>query len=539
MAEWRAEDEAPQGAPEDALALGRAFEARTRDDWLALARKALKDADPDTALASRTLDGIDIAPLYTRADLAHLPSAGRPGEAPFVRGFRDRLARPPWDIRALYAENDPAAANRAIHDDLTGGVTAIALRLASPGQFGLPVRHEAIAAALEGVHLDMVALEIEAGDQYIGGAQSLLTLWDERGTAEGLRRGAFNADPLGTLARTGALEDGLFDTIRTLAHFTASNLGRWPNVTILLADGRPYHEAGGAEAEELAATLATAVAYLRALEEEGRPPHKVLPAMAVMLAADADLFLVLAKLRAMRKLIWRLAEAAGARAAPRAMRLAVTTSERMLTRRDIHNNLLRTCLAATAAALGGADAITVLPHTWALGRPAPHARRMARNIGLILQEEAMLGRVCDPLGGSYYVESLSEALARAAWARFQEIERRGGMEEVLRSGWLAERIAETAARRREEIASGARPITGVTRHPNPDEALPAVAPHPAPAPIPERGERVPAIAPRRDAEPFEQDHDAAPCEQDHRDHQVHQEDERRARVPEGNKGGKP
>ena len=156
--------------------------------------------------------------------------------------------------------------------------------------------------------------------------------------------------------------------------------------------------------------LATLVAYLRALEAEAIFPDKALPRIAVVLAADTDMLLTIGKLRAARRLVWRVADGCGAGAAARRLALAVSTSERMLARRDPWVNLLRTTAACTAAAFGGATSITTLPHTWALGAPDAFARRIARNTQIVLQEESGLGRVVDPAGGSFAIEKLTDHL---------------------------------------------------------------------------------------------------------------------------------
>ena len=194
------------------------------------------------------------------------------------------------------------------------------------------------------------------------------------GATEGInendRRGAFNYDPLGVLAKTGTLYYPP-DRSCEIAAKLAADTRTMSHVTALIADGRPYHEAGGSEAQELAAILATLVAYLRACETAGLRPRMALDQIAIGLAADADLFLTMAKLRAARRLVSRVADACGAGTAAEKMPYTATTSERMMARRDPWVNMLRTTVACAGAAFGGADAITVLPFTWALGNPTP------------------------------------------------------------------------------------------------------------------------------------------------------------------------
>ncbi len=295
-------------------------------------------------------------------------------------------------------------------------------------------------------------------------ARAMVAIWEAAGVAPAARRGAFNFDPIGVLAATGTLAATPETALAAAADLVAEMQGT-AGVTALLADGRPYHEAGASEAQELAAMLSTLVAYLRACEGKGLVPSLALENIAIGLAADADLFGTIAKLRAARRLVLRVAEACGATRAGAAVHFNVTTSERMLAPRDPWVNILRTATATAGAAFGGASAITVLPYSWALGRPDAFARRVARNTHLVLQEESSLSRVADPAGGSYYVEKLSADVAEAAWAQFQAIEAQGGIVAALKAGKLQGDIAKTAADRAKRIATGREALTGVSAFP--------------------------------------------------------------------------
>ena len=304
------------------------------------------------------------------------------------------------------------------------------------------------------------------------------------------------------LAKTGTL---YYPAARSceIAAKLAVDTRAMPHVTALLADGRPYHEAGASEAQELAAMLATLVAYLRACEAAGLAPSDALGRIAVGLAADADLFPTVAKLRAARRLVARAAEACGAGAAAETVELTATTSERMMARRDPWVNMLRTTAACAAAAFGGADAITVLPFTWALGKPDAFARRIARNTHLVLQEESSAARVIDPAHGSWYVEKLSDELAHKSWALFQEIEGKGGMIAALESGFIQGEIARVAEARAKDIANGRLALTGVSAFPLLADDGVKFSPHPPADPLTKGGTEVAALPPRRLAEPYE------------------------------------
>lgn len=446
------------------LQLSADFEPATHAAWLKLVQKVLKGSDFEARLVSRTLDGIRIAPLYTRAD--GLPGAGKakPGEAPFTRGGTLPSAAAGWDIRQFHSATDPAEANAAILEDLRGGATSIALHIGSPGSSGLPLASDTLASVLHSVNLETCPVALVAGEQTAEAAAAVEALWVDRGVADDARRGHFNADPLGTLAQMGQLSDSFAHNLGQAVTLVRKS-APWPGVTALLADGNPYNAAGASEAQELGAILATLVAYLRACDEAGLPPDQALPKIAVALAVDTDQFMSAAKLRAARRLIWRVADACGAGSAAAAVHVTAVSAWRMMARRDPWTNIMRTTIACAAAAFGGAQAITLLPFTFALGKTDSFARRVTRNIQIVLQAESSLGRVADPAGGSWYVEKLTDDLAHKAWELFQQIEAKGGMAAALTSGAFQDEIADVARRRMQEIATGRLELTGVSAFP--------------------------------------------------------------------------
>ena len=271
---------------------------------------------------------------------------------------------------------------------------------------------------------------------------------------------------------------------------------------LLLADGRPYHEAGAGEAQELGCVIATGVEYLRLLEANGLSLEDARSEIAFLLAADADEFLSLAKFRALRLLWARVESACGL--TPKPMRLHAETAFRMMTKYDPFVNILRTAMGVFCAGVGGADAITVLPFTLALGLPDDFARRIARNTQLILIHEAKLAKVADPAAGAGSFEALTDELCARAWRLFQDFEAQGGMIASLRAGVPQREIAAAAAARREAIAHRTLAITGTSAFPLLAEApVNVLEPTPAGAnESPAAGDCVP-LPSRRDAEPYE------------------------------------
>jgi methylmalonyl-CoA mutase len=239
-----------------------------------------------------------------------------------------------------------------------------------------------------------------------------------------------------------------------------------------VADGRIIHNAGGSEAQELSFAIASAVTYLRALEAGGIPLSAARGMIYFRLSADADEFLTIAKFRALRKLWARVEAACGL--TPKPTYVAAETAWRMMTRRDPDVNMLRTTIAVTAAGLGGADSIAVLPHTAALGLPDPFARRVARNIQLVLLEESNLAKVADPAAGSGAIEDMTRKFCAAAWTQFQEIEAAGGIWPALEQGLVQSKVASVRAEREKAIARRKEALTGTSDYPNLAEKTPAV-----------------------------------------------------------------
>ena len=491
------------------LALMEGFSVPERAQWLALVEKALKGADFERRLVARTADGLRIAPLYSRAEVPGGLDRQQPGAAPYQRGASAAAISPAWDIRQVHAESDAAVANAAILEDLEGGATSLKLLIAGAGRVGLAADSQTLAAALKGVMLDVCPVALEAGEGTAAAAASLGALWRAAGISDKARLGAFNADPIGTLALMGTLRQPLDAALAEAASLAKSALGA-PHLTALVADGHPYHAAGASEAQELAITLATLVAYLRALEVAAIAPADALPKIAINLAVDADQIMGLAKLRAARRLVWQVADTCGAGDAVAQMMFGAETSLRMMAKHDPWVNMLRTTIACATAAMGGAQTITVLPYTWPLGRPDSFARRMARNTHLVLQEESGLGRVIDPAGGSFAIETLTADLTATAWKLFQDIEAAGGIASALTSGRIQDDIAKIAEARAKSIATGRMELTGVSAFPKLGDDGVKVTPWPASASPHDSGAvSIQPLAVRRLAEPFEKLRDAA------------------------------
>ncbi|HZD90153.1 MAG TPA: methylmalonyl-CoA mutase subunit beta [Pseudolabrys sp.] len=443
----------------DELALAAEFLTYGHESWRKLVEAALKGADFDKRLVSRTYDGIRVEPLYPRLKGAPVLAS---------------RAAAPWQVLQRLDHPDPQAANGQALQDLENGATGLSLVLAgAPASRGYGLAAEdadALAQALDGVLLDLVALRIETAP-FAG--RPVADLLAEVAARRKFDPAAlvidFGLDPLGDMARTGrALLP--WPDLSARAGGTAQDLAGqgFAKARFLRADGRAVHEAGGSEAQELAFVVSAGVAYLRLMAAAGFPLDEARRRLSFLIAADADEFLTIAKFRSFRKLWARVEQASGL--TPEPAFVAAETAWRMMTARDPYVNMLRTTIAVTAAGVGGADSVTALPFTLALGLPDRFARRVARNMQLILLEESNLYRVSDPAAGSGGIEHLTTEMAKSAWALFQEIEAGGGLATALERGLLQKKVAETRAARQAAIARRKDALTGVSDYPNLSEA---------------------------------------------------------------------
>ena len=417
-------DEPEELQPEPgALALASADDDWSRSDWEraagAVLRKArrLTDDDPDSEvwrnLARTTLDGIDLSPLGTPALLDGLVTSGRPAR------------RGAWEIRSEVSTNQDALA------DLEGGVTSLWIRAGSTPDWD---------RVLAEVVLDLAPVVLDGAD-----VEGFLSYAAGRELAPGTN--------LGFDARAATSEQAALAT-------RAGVLG-------FVVDATVVHDQGATDVQELGYAMAVGAQALRALVTEDLSVDDAAALIEFRLAVTDEQFPSIAKLRAARRLWARVLELSGAQS--REMRQHAVTSRPMMSTFDPWVNMLRTTVAAFAAGVGGADAVTVLPFDGPLGRPDAFGRRIARNTSALLIAESHVGQVTDPAGGSYAVEKLTDDLAVAAWELFGRLD--DGED-------LAPLVAAAVAERDRQVASRLRPITGLSEFPNLSEVLPERAGEP-------------------------------------------------------------
>src|SRR5262249_6524268 len=355
-------------------------------------------------LVGKTYDDLKIAPIYARAK----------GVAPIP----GRAAAMPWQIMQRIDHPDPAKANSIALHELENGATGLEIEFAGgPGARGFGIKDakpDTLKRLFEGIIFDAgisIALNPVTGRENAG--ENLAALIEAQRADPAKVDVRFNYQGLSTMAVRGSAPAPWSEMTKPFVAIVGGLMKRGFKGPFVLADGRPVHDAGGSEAQELAFAPSLALAYLRRLEAGGMDLEAARMAMSFRLAADADQFLTMAKFRALRLLWARVEQASGL--SPKPVFIAAETAWRMLTQRDPYVNMLRATMATFAAGLAGANAVTVLPHTLALGLPDAFARRAARNTQLVLLEESNLAKVSDPAAGSGGIESLTQELCARAW----------------------------------------------------------------------------------------------------------------------------
>lgn len=437
----------------DTVKLASGFDAATREDWLDIVDKALKGGDFEKRLVSKTSDGLRIEPLYARRENA-APVFGE-------------TAGQPWRISARVDHPDVKTANELALDDLKNGVDS--LTLVFPGSRsarGYGVASETAAdldAVLADVALEMITLRVDPAPGGRINAGLVAALIEKRGLKPEDCSVDFGMDPAGNLAQRGMMAADWETIGKRVAEAAATLKAKGFKGPYLTCDVRGYHEAGASAAQELGVALATGVAYLKVLTAQGWDGQDASRALSFTIAIDADQFVGIAKLRALRRLWARVEAASGIEASP--VRINAEGAWRMMTRRDAWVNMLRSTMATFTAGIGGADSMTVLPHTQVLGLPDGFARRVARNTQSVLLEESNLFRVADPAAGSGAYEAITDELAKEAWGVFQEIEAEGGIVESLKAGLIQGRIAAKHEVSAANVARRIDPLTGTSEFP--------------------------------------------------------------------------
>ncbi|HEY7690269.1 MAG TPA: methylmalonyl-CoA mutase [Dongiaceae bacterium] len=459
------------------------FAKKTLADWARLAAAELGGRPVET-LDWETPEGIRVKPLYTAADLEALADLDSPpGFPPYLRGPRATMyANRPWTIRQYSGFSTAEDSNRFYRENLAAGQMglSVAFDLATHrgydsdhprvvgdvGKAGVAVDSvEDMKILFDGIPLDKMSVSMTMNGAVLPVLAGYIVAAEEQGVPAAKLSGTIQNDILKEFMVRNTYIYPPAPSMRIVAdiiEYTARHMPKFNSISI---SGYHMQEAGATAVQELAFTLADGLDYVRAALSRGLKIDDFAPRLSFFFAIGMNFFMEVAKLRAARLLWARLmAKHSPQNPASLALRTHCQTSGVSLTEQDPYNNVIRTTIEAMAAVLGGTQSLHTNALDEAIALPTPFSARIARNTQLILQEETGIAHVVDPLGGSYFVESLTASLATEAMKLIDEVEAMGGMTKAVESGMPKLRIEESAARRQARIDRGEDVIVGVNKY---------------------------------------------------------------------------
>jgi len=442
------------------------FPPVTKSEWIAKVEADLKGASYD-GLRSAAPGGPALDPLYAAEDVEGLHDPGLPGVVPYLRGASPLGG---WLIRQEYDEPRPGVCKEMIRQDVERGVEALWLRL-GPRRGCRVLTVNELDELLAAVDLRTTSVCLDGGSDALAVASGFLAVAKRRGLGYAELAGGLGFDPIGLLAAEGSIPGGLRARSTELQDLAMWCSKHAPDLRALNVSGEPYDGGGASIVQELAYTIATGIDYLRQLTDAGMGVDAAARQIGFSYAVSGDFFTQVAKLRAARWLWAKVVLSAGGEPACAAMHMHCGTSRFSKARLDPWVNMLRATAECTAAVLGGAHSIATLPFDCVLGPADELARRVARNTQVVLREESHLGEVADPAGGSWFIERLTNDLARAAWTELRSIEAEGGVVRALGSGKMVDAIRDVADEREKVLSSRKAALVGVSEFPNLGEGV--------------------------------------------------------------------
>lgn len=460
------------------------FSFPSYQEWYDAAVASLKGAPFEKKVITKTYEDIDLQPMYWQHEIKDLPHIDTmPGSAPFVRGTKaDGFLINPWNICQAISCSTPEEFNKAAVHDLERGQTGLQVVLDPAVKLGQdPGRAKAedvgamglsaacagdFAKALAGVDTANIPMFVNAGATALPIASLMAAGQLVSGKFAASLAGCVGADPLGELAAKGAIPISLnaaYDSMTALLMWAKSNAR---HVRTIIASGSPYHDAGASATQELAFAMATAVEYVRAMQERGVEFDVIAPKVCFSFSVGGHFFMEIAKLRAARILWTQIADAFGGNEESQKLFMFARTSAWTKTLCDPYVNMLRNTTECFAAAMGGADMVYVAPFDEVARQPNEFSRRVSRNLQIVLQEESRFTQPVDPSGGSWFVETLTDTVAEKAWGIFQEIEKAGGMAKALEQDLPQSLCADVAAQKAKNVKKRKDVFVGTNMYAN-------------------------------------------------------------------------
>jgi methylmalonyl-CoA mutase len=453
-------------------------------DWEQLATKERKGARPEDLLW-QTPEGIDVKPLYTAADTANLEHMDSlPGFVPYKRGPKATMyAGRPWTVRQYAGFSTAEASNEFYRKNLAAGQQGLSVAFDLPTHRGYDSDHprvvgdvgkagvaidsvEDMKILFDGIPLDKVSVSMTMNGAVLPVMASYIVAAEEQGVAPEQLAGTLQNDILKEfMVRNTYIypPEPSMRVVSDIIGYTAEHMPKFNSISI---SGYHMQEAGATNVQELSYTIADGIEYVRTAINSGMDVDKFAPRLSFFFAIGMNFFMEIAKLRAARILWATLMEEKFAPKDDRSLvlRTHCQTSGVSLTSKDPYNNVMRTTIEAMSAVLGGTQSLHTNSFDEALALPTEFSARIARNTQLVIQEETGITNVVDPLAGSYYVESLTDELVKAAREIIDEVEAMGGMTKAVETGLPKLRIEEAAALRQARIDRGEEVIVGVNKY---------------------------------------------------------------------------
>jgi len=434
------------------------FGAAAYEEWKASAAASLKDASFEKSLFTKTYEGITLEPLYTK-DHSPVPDSTRtlPGEPPMIRGGAVGYIARPWEIAQDATGESPEDTSRLIKAELEHGATTVTFRAFDAGVFSA----SDAAKVLNGVDISRYPFHVYTGESCLAAKYFI-----EAAEKPSDLSGCVGSDPIGEYLSAGSLESDFASLMDEMADVIRMTAEASPKLRAMLLRGAVYHDGGANSAQEVAYVMAAAIEIITALQDRGLDVDDFARRARFEFELGSNFFMEIAKIRAARAVWARIAEEFGGEGESLRANIFGRTSYFTKTLYDPYVNMLRNSTEAFSGILGGVDGLTVGLFDEAARSPDEFSRRVARNSQIMFREEFHLIRPIDPAGGSWYVESLTDALAEQIWAVIQDVQKNGGMLACAKSGYIQNAVDAVLRERFKKLATRADRAVGTNMYPN-------------------------------------------------------------------------
>lgn len=455
------------------LNLSESFPAPSYEEWLQAVNDTLKGADFDKVMKTKTYEGITLQPIYRKEDIADLSFTDcPPGAAPYLRGNNpQRFLDEGWLVAQSYDEPDLKKLNAMLLHDLQKGLTAVNLSLKhDDSKRGVAIKTiEDVRTVLNGVDLQAAPLfmQLDISDSYV--FELFEQYVADRGIALDTLEAGVGFDPTSEFARLGAVDLPLDEFWQIVLKNVKWAVDKAPKVRVLSLDGSVYEASGASSTQELGFVLSTAIGLIQGLQYSGFTIDQLAPLFQVKLSLGSNFFMEIAKIRAFRLMWAEMIKAFGGNESSQKVWIHGKTASFNKSIYDSYVNVLRTATEGFSGVIGGVDSLEIGCFDELTAVPDEFSRRMARNQQIILNQEAHFGKVIDPAGGCYYIESLTSELANKAWELMQDLESAGGMVRCLRAGKIHDMIEAVADARIDAVHKRKNVFIGVNMFANPLE----------------------------------------------------------------------